>query len=129
MELRPHLREEGLRQNTWGYEILDDLSPESADWFVEKTRLSAFFQTNLEMVLRSLKTETVLITGVLTNQCVGATTKDAMFRDFKPIVVEDCTGTTMPHLHDPIIECIRNGWGSVRSLDKVMQELSLFPQA
>ena len=129
MELRPHLREEGLRQNTWGYEILDDLSPESADWFVEKTRLSAFFQTNLEMVLRSLKTETVLITGVLTNQCVGATTKDAMFRDFKPIVVEDCTGTTMPHLHDAIIECIRNGWGSVRSLDKVMQELSLFPQA
>ena len=38
---------------------------------------------------RGLHAETVLITGVLTNQCVAATSKDAMFRDFKPIVVED----------------------------------------
>ena len=63
------------------------------DWIVEKTRLSAFFQTNLEQILRALGAETVLITGVLTNQCVGATCKDAMFRDFKPIVVEECVGT------------------------------------
>ena len=34
--------------------------------------------------------------GVLTNQCVAATSKDAMFRDFKTIVVEECTGTTLP---------------------------------
>ena len=103
------MREGGLRQNTWGYEILADLNPDNdEDWFVEKTRLSAFYNTSLEVILRGLGTETLIITGVLTNQCVGATTKDAIFRDFKPIVIEDCTGTTMPHLHDPIIECIEN---------------------
>ena len=94
------------------------------DWFVEKTRLSAFYNTSLEVILRGLKTETVILTGVLTNQCVGATTKDAIFRDFQPVVIEECSGTTMPHLHDPIIECIRNGWGQVNSIDETLSEIA-----
>lgn len=123
MQLRPFLRDGGLRQGTWGYELLDDLDVQKTDWFVEKARLSAFFNTNLELVLRALSAETVLITGVLTNQCVAATSKDAMFRDFKPIVVEECTGTTLPHLHDPALEMIRVGWGEVRSLADTITEL------
>jgi len=123
MQLRPFLREGGLRQGTWGYELHDDLDVQTTDWFVEKARLSAFFNTNLELVLRALGAETVLITGVLTNQCVAATSKDAMFRDFKPIVVEECTGTTLPHLHDPALEMIRVGWGEVRSLADTIAEL------
>ena len=123
MELRPFLRDGGLRQGTWGYEILDELDARADDWFVEKARLSAFFNTNLELVLRALHAETVLITGVLTNQCVAATSKDAMFRDFKPIVVEECTGTTLPHLHGPALEMISVGWGEVRSLDETLADL------
>ena len=124
MQTREFLRDGGLRQNTWGYEILSELGPDKEeDWFVEKTRLSAFYNTSLEVILRGLKTETVILTGVLTNQCVGATTKDAIFRDFKPIVVEECTGTTMPHLHDPIIECIRNGWGQVNNMNETLSEI------
>ncbi len=129
MALRPFLHEGGLRQNTWGYQVIEELLPQEDDWYVEKTRLSAFFQTNLEAVLRALGAETVIITGVLTNQCVGATTKDALFRDFKPIVVEDCVGTTMPHLHDPIIECIRNGWGAVTTIDDIVGEIGALAAA
>jgi ureidoacrylate peracid hydrolase len=123
MELRPFLRDGGLRQGTWGYDILDGLETADGDWFVEKSRLSAFFNTNLELVLRSLRAETMLITGVLTNQCVAATSKDAMFRDFKPIVVEECTGTTLPHLHEPALEMVRVGWGEVRSLADAVADL------
>ena len=127
MELRPVLREGGLRIGTWGYEILAEMQPNAEDWFVEKNRLSAFFQTNLELVLRGLGAETVLLTGVLTNQCVGATCKDALFRDFKPIVVEEATGTTLPHLHDPAIEMIRVGWGQVNTIERTLTELAAFP--
>jgi nicotinamidase-related amidase len=127
MELRPVLRQGGLRVGTWGYEILAELLPQAEDWFVEKNRLSAFFQTNLELVLRGLAAETVLLAGVLTNQCVGATCKDALFRDFKPIVVEEATGTTLPHLHDPAIEMIRVGWGQVNTLERTLVELAAFP--
>jgi ureidoacrylate peracid hydrolase len=123
MKLRPFLHEGGLRVDTWGYAILDELEPREDDWYVEKNRLSAFYNTNLELVLRAVDADTVLITGVLTNQCVAATSKDAMFRDFKPIVVEDCTGTTLPHLHEPALEMIRVGWGEVRSLDDTLADL------
>lgn len=123
MRLRPFLVEGGLRQGTWGYEVLEELGPQPDDWYIEKTRLSAFFQTNLEAVLRTLNADTVLYTGVLTNQCVAATSKDSTFRDFKSIVVEECTGTTFPHLHDPAIEMMRVGWAEVRDLESTLSEI------
>lgn len=129
MQKRVLLRDGGLRTNTWGYEILADLEPQADDWYVEKTRLSAFFNTNLDSILRALGTETLIISGVLTNQCIGATTKDAMFRDYKPVVVEEAVGTATPHLHDPAIEMIRMGWGQVNTLEQTLAELAAFPAA
>ena len=129
MAKRVLLLEGGLRRDTWGYELLDELAPQPDDWYVEKTRLSAFFETNLDSILRALHAETVIITGVLTNQCIGATTKDALFRDYKPVVVEECVGTVTPHLHDPAIEMIRVGWGQVNTLEETLAELNAFPPA
>jgi nicotinamidase-related amidase len=126
-QLRPFLQDGGLRQGTWGYGILEGLGAHPADWYVEKTRLSAFYNTNLEVVLRSLNAETVVFGGVLTNQCIAASSKDANFRDFKPIVVEECTGTTLPHLHEPALEMIRVGWGEVRGLEETIQEIGKLP--
>lgn len=127
MALRPFLKEGGLRVGTWGYQVIDDVGACEHDWFVEKNRLSAFFNTNLELVLRGLNSDTVLFAGVLTNQCIAASSKDANFRDFKPIVVADCTGTTLPHLHEPALEMIQVGWGEVRSLDEALEEIATFP--
>ena len=129
MRKRVLLLEGGLRKQTWGYELLDELDPQPFDRHVEKTRLSAFFKTDLEDILRELGAQTVLLSGVLTNQCVGATCKDALFRDFMPIVVEDCVGTASPHLHEPALEMIRVGWGQVNTLAETLDELSTFPLA
>jgi ureidoacrylate peracid hydrolase len=123
VSMRPFLREGGLRIGTWGYEVLEELGATEQDRYVEKNRLSAFFQTNLELQLRAVGAETVLITGVLTNQCVAATSKDATFRDFKPIVVEEATGTTLPHLHSPALEMMEVGWAEVRSLQGTLDSL------
>ena len=82
--------------------------------------MSAFSCTNLELVLRGLDAE---FTGVSTNQCVAATTKDAMFRDFIPIVVKGCTGTIMPHLHGSAIEMMSAGWAEVRGLDDTIASI------
>ena len=123
LELRPFLEEGGLRRDTWGWELYEELDVQPEDPIVAKNRLSAFFNTNLEDVLRGLDVETALIAGVLTNQCVAATSKDAMFRDFKPIVVEECTGTTLPHLHEPAIEMMKVGWADVRSVEEALADL------
>jgi ureidoacrylate peracid hydrolase len=127
LELRPFLKEGGLRRRTWGWELYGEFDVDPADPIVEKNRLSAFFNTNLEDVLRALDAETVLIGGVLTNQCIAATSKDACFRDFKPIVVEECTGTTLPHLHEPAIEMMRVGWAEVRGVAEAIDELRRLP--
>jgi nicotinamidase-related amidase len=129
VRLRPFLAAGGLRTGTWGHQILEALEPQPEDWYVEKSRLSAFYQTNLELVLRNLGAETVLFTGVLTNQCVAATSKDASFRDFLPIVVAECTGTTLPHLHAPALEMTAVGWGEVRSLAATLAALAALPEA
>lgn len=129
IEHRPFLRDGGLRQGTWGYDIFAELAPQPDDWIVDKMRLSAFFQSNLETILRSVSAETVLFAGVLTNQCVAATSKDASFRDFKPIVVAETTGTTMPHLHEPALEMMRVGWAEVRGIDETVRNLEALPLA
>lgn len=123
VSLRPFLRDGGLREGTWGFQVMDGLGAREDDRYVDKNRLSAFFQTNLELQLRAIGAETVLIAGVLTNQCVAATSKDAMFRDFKPIVVEEATGTTLPHLHEPALEMMRVGWAEVRALEPTLAAL------
>lgn len=125
--LRPFLRDGGLRTDTWGYEILAELEPRDGEWLIHKSRLSAFYNTNLELVLRGLGAVTVVFTGVLTNQCVAATTKDATFRDFLPIIVEEATGTTLPHLHAPALEMASVGWGQVAGLEDVLGQLGRFP--
>ena len=71
----------------------------------------------------------MLFTGVLTNQCVAATSKDAMYRDFRPIVIEECTGTTLPHLHEPAIEMMRVGWTEVRDLESILGEIRQLAKA
>ncbi|QEC47280.1 cysteine hydrolase [Baekduia soli] len=124
--LRPFLRDGGLRQDTWGYEICEELRAdgfEDGDFLCHKSRLSGFYLTDLELILRGLHAETVLYGGVLTNQCVAATSKDSNFRDFKTIVVEEATGTTMPHLHDPAIEMMRVGWCQVSALADMTAQL------
>ncbi len=126
--LRPFLQDGGLRRGTWGYEVLEELDPRDDDRYVEKTRLSAFYpdRSGAEAP-RAPDAETVLVTGVLTNQCVAATGKDAMFRDFKPIVVEEATGTTLPHLHAPALEMMQVGWAEVRNLQGALDELRALP--
>jgi nicotinamidase-related amidase len=123
VSLRPFLQEGGLREDTWGYEVLAELGPQEHDRFVRKNRLSAFFQTNLDLLLRASDALTVIFAGVLTNQCVAATSKDAMFRDYKPIVVEEAVGTTVPHLHGPALEMMSIGWAEVRNLEDTLAAL------
>ncbi len=121
--LRDFLKQGGLRKDTWGYELHADMDARDNDWYVEKNRLSGFYATNLELILRGLQADTVLISGVLTNQCVKATAVDASFRDFKPIVVEEATGTTLPHLHQPALEMIAVGIGQTRKLDQALKDI------
>jgi len=72
-----------------GAQVVDELKPEAKDFVVPKRTYSGFFQTHLEMLLRDLGVETVIITGLHTNICVRHTSAGAFFRGFKIVVPED----------------------------------------
>jgi ureidoacrylate peracid hydrolase len=58
---------------------------------VSKHRYSGFFETELDDVLRGLGAKYLLVTGCTTSVCVESTVRDAAFRDYSCIVLEDCT--------------------------------------
>jgi len=127
-DTRPFLHGGGFRVGTWGHSIFDEFEVLPDEWLVDKRRLSAFFNTELDTILRGLAAETVVIAGVLTNQCVAGTLKDAMYRGYKSILIEDCCGTTLPELHEPTVMMARVGWGAVWNLDSVCDGLRKLPE-
>jgi nicotinamidase-related amidase len=76
-----------------GIEIYPDVAPESGEIVIKKHRYSAFYGTDLEIVLRGLGVDTVVVTGVTSENCCHATARDAMFRDFKVVFLSDANAT------------------------------------
>lgn len=66
------------------------LRPQEDDYFVIKPRHSGFYQTNLELLLKYLKVETLILTGMAADMCVLFTANDAYLREFRLIVPADC---------------------------------------
>jgi len=72
-------------------ELFSAIKPTDEDVIVDKMRSSAFYGTNLEVILRSLGTENLIIGGVTTHMCVLSSCFDAVFRDFEIFVLSDLT--------------------------------------
>ena len=79
---------------TKGAEVIDELEPQPGDHIIPKKTYSGFFQTPLELVLRELDVDTVIITGWQADCCCHHTSADAFFRGFKIIVPRETTDTT-----------------------------------
>jgi nicotinamidase-related amidase len=79
-----------LTDNVKGKPIAQLLQPDERDYFVLKPKHSAFYSTSLELLLRYLKANTLILTGVAGNICVLFTANDAYMRDFNLLVPGDC---------------------------------------
>jgi ureidoacrylate peracid hydrolase len=81
-----------LVSGTWGTEILPALAPEEGDVVVAKHRYSGFFETELDALLRERGIESLVFTGCTTSVCVDSTLRDAFYRDYRCLLLSDCTG-------------------------------------
>jgi ureidoacrylate peracid hydrolase len=79
-----------LIRDTWNTQILDELAPRPGDSVVSKHRYSGFYQTDLDTILKTLGIKYLVVTGCTTSVCVESTVRDAMFRDYTCLVLEDC---------------------------------------
>jgi ureidoacrylate peracid hydrolase len=93
---RPADRDKLSVDGTWGWQIIDEIKPEPGDLVVQKARYSGFAGTTLENQLLGLDIRHLIFTGVATNVCVESTAREAYFREFWPILVEDAMDHTGP---------------------------------
>ena len=79
-----------LIRDTWNTDILPDLRTQAGDDVVYKTRFSGFYETDLDARLKKMGIRHLIFTGCTTSICVDSTVRDAMFRDYLPILLADC---------------------------------------
>ena len=96
---------------SWGAEIVDELKPRKGDFRVYKRKYSAFQGTDLDQLLRELKVDTVILTGVVTDICIQHTAADAFFRGYRIIVPKDCVEAVDAPTQEAAIKFLRKAYG------------------
>lgn len=89
-------------------EIIDAIAPEAGDIVVDKQRWSAFHATNLDLTLRSLGVEHVLMGGLVTDGCLMTSVFDAYFRDYRVHLIKDVCATSNEGAHMAAILLMAN---------------------
>ena len=104
-------------------EIHHELAPLPNEKTILKHRYSAFYNTDLETVLRCLNVEDVVITGIMTNLCCESTARDAYFRDYRIFFLADGTGSINEEMHLASLMNLSYGFASVTTAEKILQGL------
>ncbi|HXC14052.1 MAG TPA: isochorismatase family cysteine hydrolase [Stellaceae bacterium] len=84
---------DALVDGTPGVDIYSELAPAPGEHVIKKHRYSAFFGTDLDIILREWGVDTVIISGTTTENCCHATARDAMFRNYRVVFLSDATAT------------------------------------
>jgi nicotinamidase-related amidase len=92
----PKLVENCLKEDVRGRPIVAQLAPEEDDYFILKPKHSAFYQTNLQILLDYLGVSTVILTGMAGDICVLFSANDAYMRDLRVFVPGDCIASEDP---------------------------------
>lgn len=85
-----------LQQGEWGAQLIDGLETQPGDIRIDKHRISGFYDTPLDAVLKNHGITTVMFGGVNADHCVMGTLMDANFHGYDTIMLEDCVATTSP---------------------------------
>jgi ureidoacrylate peracid hydrolase len=80
-----------LIRDTWNTDIVDELTPEAGDAVIYKHRFSGFYETGLHELLQRSNIKYLVFTGGTTSVCVESTMRDAFYRDYCCLLLEDCT--------------------------------------
>jgi len=114
-----------LEKDSWAAAVVDELKQEPQDIKVDKYRISGFWDTPLDSILRNLGTKSILFAGVNTDQCVLHSLTDANFLGYGCILVDDCCATTSPgYCTEATIWNVKKCFGFVTGSEAVVHSLS-----
>jgi len=104
-----------------GGNVIDPLLDlnEETDYVIKKRRYSAFYGTDLDLVLRENNIENVIITGTKTNCCIRSTVHDAYYNNYSVYVVKECVATNDEVVNQVHLNDIDKYYGKVISMNEV----------
>lgn len=105
--LRPYLKKGDFAPGSWGQANVDALAG-LIDVAVSKVAYSAFFNTQLDWVLRRAGIDTVAVCGIVTNGGVASTVRDAHMRDYRTLVLADGCAAFGEERHQASLADMRN---------------------
>jgi ureidoacrylate peracid hydrolase len=101
---------------SWEGDFYGAVRPEPGDPVVTKHRYSAFYNTDLDTILRSHGVRTIVATGVSTNVCVETTVREAFIRDYYVLLVADGTAAYTQEEHDKTLKDIDRFFGELTTI-------------
>ncbi len=104
-------------------EIHDAVAPLPDEKVILKHRYSSFYNTDLETVLRCLKVEDLVVSGIMTNLCCESTARDAYYRDYRVFFLADGTGSINEEMHRASLLNLAFGFAFVTTADEILSEL------
>ena len=117
MRARPELRGKLLAKGTWDYALIDELTPQAGDIVIEKPRYSAFFNSQLDSVLRARGIRNIVFVGIASNVCVESTLRDGFHLEYFGVMLEDATHHLGPdYVRDATIYNVEKFFGWVSTV-------------
>jgi biuret amidohydrolase len=107
-----------------GHDIIPELYPLPGEPVIDKPGKGAFYQTDLELMLRNRAIDTLFVAGVTTEVCVNTTVREANDRGFRCIVLSDCCASYFPEFHSAGLAMIKAQGGIFGSVTGSAQLLS-----
>ncbi|MCU0632055.1 MAG: cysteine hydrolase [Methanolinea sp.] len=95
-------------EGTTGAGVIPALTPMEGEYIVKKTRMSAFFQTDLDLMLRTLGVDTLFVAGIQTPNCIRMTVFDGMALNYRVFLVCDAVAAQTDSIHRANVEDMQN---------------------
>jgi nicotinamidase-related amidase len=102
------------------FELCEELAPLPTELVLDKTSSGAFNSSPLDLYLRNLGVQNLVITGVSTNHCVDSTARDAADRGYNVMLVEDACNDNDPVAHRATLAAFARHFGPVRRTEEVV---------
>jgi nicotinamidase-related amidase len=105
-------------------EILEELQPLPGEVVLSKTTSSVFMSTNADFVLRNMGIDTLIMTGVVTNNCVESSTRNAADLGYRVLLVEDACAAWTAAGHEYALRHLDHNYAIVKSTGEVLEEIA-----
>ncbi|MCK5833343.1 cysteine hydrolase [bacterium] len=103
--------------------IHKDIAPIGNEKVIYKHRYSSFYNTDLETILRCLKIEDLVISGIMTNMCCESTARDAYYRDYRVFFPADGTGSVCEQMHVASLLNLAFGFAYITKVKNIILDL------